>query len=68
MGTIHRVKGDNKTNYKYQEPSKNKKGETEGIFYVKVDKKTGETKLKSAEGRMGHLMMKLLGYDKMLRQ
>jgi hypothetical protein len=64
MQSIHKAQGTDGTDYKYQEPSKNKKGEAEGLFYVKVDKKTGETKLKNADGLMGHLMMKLRGYNK----
>ena len=68
MVTIHKSTSADSVNYKYQEPSKNKKGEAKGIIYVKVDKKTGETKLKSAEGRTGYLMMKLRGYNRASEQ
>ncbi len=68
MATIHKNISADSVNYKYQEPSKNKKGEAKGIIYVKVDKKTGETKLKSAEGRTGYLMMKLRGYNRASEQ
>ncbi|MFZ4692782.1 MAG: hypothetical protein ACOYL2_09810 [Burkholderiaceae bacterium] len=68
MVTIHKSTSADSINYKYQEPSKNKKGEAKGIIYVKVDKKTGETKLKSAEGRTGYLMMKLRGYNRASEQ
>ena len=68
MATIHKSISSDSVNYKYQEPSKNKKGEAKGIIYVKVDKKTGETKLKSAEGRTGYLMMKLRGYNRASEQ
>ena len=68
MATIHKSISADSVNYKYQEPSKNKKGEAKGIIYVKVDKKTGETKLKSAEGRTGYLMMKLRGYNRASEQ
>ncbi len=64
MPTIHKVQGDNGINYKYQEPTKNKKGGTEGIMYLKLDKKTGETKLKNADGLAGYLKMKFRGYSR----
>jgi len=68
MATIHKSTSADSVNYKYQEPSKNKKGEAKGIIYVKEDKKTGETKLKSAEGRAGYLLMKFRGYNRASEQ
>ena len=63
MGNIHSATGADGVKFKYQEPSTNSKGETKGILYEKKDSKTGEIKLKSADGLVGHLLMKLRGYS-----
>lgn len=62
---INRAQGTNGTNYKLQEPEPSKSGKTSEIYYEKIDRKTGETKLKSADGKLGFLLMKARGYSLM---
>jgi len=62
---INRALGTNGTNYKLQEPEPSKSGKTSEIYYEKIDRKTGETKLKSADGKLGFLLMKARGYSLM---
>lgn len=62
MGNIHHATAADGTKFKYQEPSAKINDEKRGIVFEKKDAKTGETKLKSAEGPM-KLLMKLRGYS-----
>lgn len=57
--------GTNTTQFKLHLPEPDKSEKVSGFCYEKVDKKTGETKLKSAEGRLGFLLMKARGYSLM---
>lgn len=64
MANIHSATSE-KINYKYHEPKSNKNGQIKGIMYTKVDKDTGEIKLKSGSGVFEKLMLKARGYTKM---
>lgn len=64
MPNIHRASSEN-INYKYHEPKPNNKGNIKGLMYQKVDKNTGEMKLKSGSGVFERLMLKAQGYTKM---
>jgi hypothetical protein len=63
--TVDRAQGTNGTQYKLQEPEPSKSGKTSEIYYEKIDEKTGVTKLKSADGKLGFLLMKVRGYSLM---
>jgi len=64
MAKIHNANIDG-TNYNYHEAKPNKNGQIKGLMYTKVDKDTGEVKLKSGNGRFEKLMLKARGYNRM---
>jgi hypothetical protein len=64
MATIHTAISGT-VSYKYHEPKPNNKGLIKGIMYEKVDKNTGEVKLKNGSGPFEKLMLKARGYTKM---
>ncbi len=61
MSNIYRVSSES-VDYKYHAPKENNEGAIKGIMYEKIDKKTGETKLKSGSNALGKLLMKARGY------
>jgi hypothetical protein len=64
MATIHQASIEG-VNYKYHEPKPNKNGEIKGLMYTKVDKYTGEVKLKNGSGPLEKLMLSARGYTRM---
>ena len=62
---IQKASNSDGVNYKYEEPKTNNKGLVKGLVYQKVDKATGEVKLKNSSGIFEKLMLKARGYNKM---
>ncbi len=64
MKSIHSAEAAG-VKFKYHDPQSSDKGPIKGIMYQKADSKTGEMKLKSANGFMERLMLKARGYSKL---
>jgi hypothetical protein len=61
MATIYKA-SVNHVNYKYHEPKENNKGAIKGIMYEKIDKNTGDVRIKSGSNALEKLLMKARGY------
>jgi hypothetical protein len=61
MRTVHEA-SVNEVNYKYYETKENSAGAIKGVMYEKIDKKNGETKLKSGSNALEKLLMEARGY------
>lgn len=61
MATIYKASVNN-VNYKYHEPKENNKGAIKGIMYEKIDKNTGDVRIKSGSNALEKLLMKARGY------
>jgi hypothetical protein len=62
MRTVHHEASVNPVNYTYYAPKANSEGKIKGVMYEKIDKNTGETKLKSGSNALEKLLMKVRGY------
>jgi len=62
MRPVHHEASVNPVNYKYYAPKENSEGKIKGVMYEKIDKNTGETKLKSGSNALEKLLMKARGY------
>ncbi|MFM8467684.1 MAG: hypothetical protein ACKOAO_09010 [Oxalobacteraceae bacterium] len=64
MSKVHTAQAEG-VSYSYHEPQGRDGGLVKGIMYQKADSKTGEMKLKSADGFLERLLIKARGYSKL---